>query len=315
MRQVRRFAWMSLLVAGFIAASSSTFTPRLGAQAPRAAANKKVLIFTYPGVGAPGSHGHASLPAAEEKTGEWGKANGFEVTALKGYEPGVGKQDLSFFTPAYLNQFDGLIMMANGDIGLTPVQKKAIVDFVKGGKAFVGIHCATVLMYDYPEYGEMLGAYYFNSIFTPLLGPNVPLTQRRFGVLKVEDTNHPATRMLGSSWPVVEEFYTFATAPWTASAPELNISSPGDFKAPMGFSRERVHVLLSLDTEHTNLDGASPRARVRKGGDYPQSWTRNYGNGRVFYTSLGHLAETFNNDSVFRAHLTGGIRWALGLEN
>jgi len=315
MRQVRRFAWISLLVAGLVVAASSTLLPRLGAQQPRAAANKKVLIFTYPGVGGPGSHGHASLPAAEEKTGEWGKANGFDVTALKGYEPGVGKQDLSFFTPAYLNQFDGLIMMANGDIGLTQVQKKAIVDFVRSGKAFVGIHCATVLMYDYPEYGEMLGAYYFNSIFTPLLGNNVPVTQRRFGVLKVEDANHPATRMLGSSWPVVEEFYTFATAPWTASAPELNISSPGDFKAPMGFSRDRVHVLLSLDTEHTNLDGASPRARVRKGGDYPQSWTRNYGNGRVFYTSLGHLAETFNNDSVFRAHLTGGIRWALGLEN
>jgi hypothetical protein len=170
-------------------------------------------------------------------------------------------------------------------------------------------------MYDFPEYGEMLGAYYFNSIFTPLLGNNVPLTQRRFGVLKVEDTTHPATRMLGSSWPVVEEFYTFASAPWTASAPELNISSPGDFKAPMGFSRDRVHVLLSLDTEHTNLEGASPRARVRKGGDYPQSWWRYWGNGRVFYTSLGHLAETFTNDSVFRAHLTGGIRWALALEN
>lgn len=83
----------------------------------------------------------------------------------------------------------------------------------------------------------------------------------------------------------------------------------------MGFSRERVHVLLSLDTERTNLDGASPRARVRKGGDYPQSWWRYWGDGRVFYTSLGHLAETFDNDSVFRAHLTGGIRWALGLEN
>src|SRR5262245_57924896 len=103
MRHVRRFAWISLLIAGAAVAASSTFSPRLGAQG--AAANKKVLIFTYPGVGAPGSHGHASLPAAEEKTVEWGKANGFDVTALKGYEPGVGKQDLSFFTPAYLNQF------------------------------------------------------------------------------------------------------------------------------------------------------------------------------------------------------------------
>ena len=134
-------------------------------------------------------------------------------------------------------------------------------------------------------------------------------------MLKVEDSTHPATRMLGSSWPVVEEFYTFADAPWSESAPERNISLPGNFKAPMGFSRDRVHVLLSLDTERTNLDGASPRARVRNGGDYPQSWWRYWGEGRVFYTSLGHLPETWTNDSVFRAHLTGGTRWALGLEN
>ena len=95
-----------------------------------APARKKVLFLTYPGVGAPGSHGHASLPPAEKMSVEWGKAAGFDVTTLKGYEPGVGKQDLSFFTPAYLNQFDGLMMMANGDIGMTPVQKKAIVDFL-----------------------------------------------------------------------------------------------------------------------------------------------------------------------------------------
>jgi type 1 glutamine amidotransferase len=304
-----------LLALAFVTAGSFAVSLDLSAQDARGAARKKVLFLTYPGVGAPGSHGHASLPAAEQQAVEYGKAAGFDVTTLKGYEPGVGKQDLTFFTPAYLNQFDGLMMMANGDIGMTAVQKKAIVDFVRSGKAFIGVHCATVMMYDFPEYGEMLGAYYFNSIFTPLLGSNTPLTERRFGVLKVEDDTHPATRMLGSSWPVVEEFYTFATAPWNASAPELNLSSPGNFKAPMGFSRDRVHVLLSLDTARTNLDGASPRSRVRTGGDYPQSWWRHWGEGRVFYTSLGHLPETWTNDSVFRAHLTGGIRWALGLEN
>lgn len=315
MRLVAKPFTLSLCVFALIVAVSSVVSVGLQAQQARSDVRKKVLFLTYPGVGSPGSHGHASLPAAEQQAVEYGKAGGFDVTTLKGYEPGVGKQDLSFFTPAYLNQFDGLMMMANGEIGLTAVQKKAIVDFVRGGKAFIGVHCATVMLYDFPEYGEMLGAYYFNSIFTPLLGSDVPVTQRRVGVLKVEDNTHPATRMFASSWPLAEEFYTFATAPWNASAPELNLSSPGNFKAPMGFSRNRVHVLLSLDTEHTNLDGASPRARVQKGGDYPQSWWRYWGDGRVFYTSLGHLPETWTNDTVFRAHLTGGVRWALGLEN
>lgn len=304
-----------VLVLAAIIAASSGGPLKIRAQQPGSEARKKVLFLTYPGVGGPGSHGHPSLVPAEEQAVAYGKAGGFDVTTLKGYEPGVGKQDLTFFTPDYLNQFDGLMMMANGDIGMTPVQKKAIVDFVKNGKAFIGVHCATVMMYDFPEYGEMLGAYYFQSITTPLLGNNVPVNQRRVGVLKVEDNSHPATRMFASSWPIAEEFYTFASAPWSADAPELNISSPGDFKAPMGFRRDRVHVLLSLDTDHTNLEGLAPRARISKGGDYPQSWWKTYGTGRVFYTSLGHLPETWTNDSAFRAHLTGGIRWALGLEN
>ena len=254
--------FVSFVCAVGMVAVWATILPAVGAQRQDGDTRKSLLFLTYPGVGAPGSHGHASLPVAEQQAVEYGKAGGFDVTTLRGYEPGVGNQDLSFFTPEYLDGFDGLMLMTNGEIGLTPVQKKAIVDFVRSGKAFVGVHCATVFLYDFPEYGEMLGAYYFNSIFTPLLGSDVPVNQRRLAVLKVEDNTHPATRMFESSWPVVEEFYTFATAPWSASAPELNISRPGSFKAPMGFSRERVHVLLSLDTDKTNLDGASPRARV-----------------------------------------------------
>lgn len=315
MRYLSKRLIVLILAGSVVAAGAIVLSQDLEAQGRTPDARKTVLFLTYPGVGSPGSHGHPSLPAAEEQAVEYGKAGGFDVTTLRGYEPGVGNQDLTFLTPEYLDQFDALMLMANGEIGLTDIQKRAIVDFVRSGKGFIGVHCATVFLYDFPEYGEMLGAYYFNSIFTPLLGRNVPINQRRLGVLKVEDNTHPATRMFGSSWPVAEEFYTFATAPWSPDAPELNISSPGNFKAPMGFSRDRVHVLLSLDTEQTNLDGASPRARVRNGGDYPQSWWRYWGDGRVFYTSLGHLPETWTNDSAFQAHLTGGIRWALGLDN
>ena len=79
----------------------------------------------------------------------------------------------------------------------------------------------------------------------------------------------------------------------------------------MGFSRDRVHVLLSLDTEKSDIT-AFPD--VVRGGDYPQSWWRDYGKGRSFYTSLGHRDDIWSNDPVFRAHIRGGIRWALRLE-
>jgi type 1 glutamine amidotransferase len=79
----------------------------------------------------------------------------------------------------------------------------------------------------------------------------------------------------------------------------------------MGFSRERVHVLLSIDSEVSDLTG---QPDLVKGGDYRQAWWREFGKGRPFYTALGHRDDIWSNDPVFRAHISGGIRWALGLE-
>ena len=121
-----------------------------------------------------------------------------------------------------------------------------------------------------------------------------------------------ATRMLGASWPIVDEFYHFGTAPWDASRPKDNIDVLFGNHIPMGFSRGRVHVLLSLDTEKSNIANFPD---VVRGGDYPQAWWRDYGKGRSFYTSLGHRDDIWSHDPVFRAHISGGIRWALGLED
>ena len=136
---------------------------------------------------------------------------------------------------------------------------------------------------------------------------------QRMGVLKVEDPSHPATKMMGGSWTVAEEFYQFGTAVWDASRPTEQISQVGRLHIPMAFSRDRVHVLLSLDTGKTDISDLGPE--VVKGGDYPQAWSRTFGTGRSFYTSLGHRDDIWSTDPIFRAHVTGGIRWALGIEN
>jgi hypothetical protein len=87
--------------------------------------------------------------------------------------------------------------MTNGNLPLTAAQKKAIVDYVRGGKALIGAHCATLTLYDYPEFGEMIGGYYRRSIV-----PVNAVAAGRISVLKVEDQNHPATKMLGAGWPL-----------------------------------------------------------------------------------------------------------------
>ena len=231
---------------------------------------------------------------------EIGKTGGFAVTTVEGYKQEAAQIDLRFLTPEYLAGFDGLMLMTNGNLPLTDAQRANLLEFVRGGKALIGVHCAALTLYDYPAFGDMLGGYFRRSI-----------KQNAIGVLKVEDTAHPATRMLGGSWPVVDEFYHFGTAPWDASRPKENVDVLFGNRIPMGFSRDRVHVLLSLDTEKTDI---ADLPDVVRGGDYPQAWSRSYGQGRTFYTSLGHRDDIWSNDPVFRAHLRGGIRWALGLE-
>jgi type 1 glutamine amidotransferase len=268
----------------------------IGAVAAQAPAPKKLLFLTHAGL-----YKHTSLGPAEKAAIELGKTGGFDVTTVEGYKQEAATIDLAFLTPEYLAGFDGLMLMTNGNLPLTEAQRANLLEFVRGGKGLIGVHCAALTLYDYPAFGEMLGGYYRRSI-----------KQNAIGVLKVEDANHPATRMLGGSWPVVDEFYLFGTAPWDASRPKDNIDVLFGHRIPMGFSRDRVHVLLSLDTEKTDIAGFPD---VVRGGDYPQAWSRTYGRGRSFYTSLGHRDDIWSNDPVFRAHVQGGIRWALGLEN
>jgi type 1 glutamine amidotransferase len=257
--------------------------------------NRKLLFLTHAAL-----YKHTSLGPAEKAVTELGKQGGFDVTTVEGYKQDAEKLDFSFLTPEYLAQFDGLMLMTNGNLPLSDAQKRMLIDYVRGGKALIGAHCASLTLYNYPEFGEMLGGYYRRSG-----------RQNRIVILKVEDPSHPATRMLGASWPLVDEFYLFGTAAWDASRPTENVDVLFGNRIPMGFSRDRVHVLLSIDSEKSDLTG---QPDMVKGGDYPQSWWREFGKGRTFYTALGHRDDIWSNDPVFRAHIAGGIRWALRLE-
>lgn len=296
---MRALMTRSLCGLAIIAIGLSTLSSLVGAQAPTA--RKKLLFLTHAGL-----YKHSSLEPAEAAVTEWGKTAGFDVTTLQGFKQESSNLDMSFLTPEYLNGFDGLMLMTNGNLPLTPTQRQSVVEFVRNGKALIGVHCATLTLYDYPEFGDALGGYYLRSLV-----PLDLINKGKVGVLKVEDPTHPATRMLGSSWPLNEEFYEFGHAVWDAGKPTENISGVGRLHILMPFSRQRVHVLLSLDTDRTDL---SDLPNVAKG-DYPQAWTRSFGRGRTFYTTLGHRDDIWSHDSVFRAHVTGGIRWALGLEN
>ena len=147
---------------------------------------------------------------------------------------------------------------------------RAFVDWVSGGHAFLGAHSASDTYHDAPEYLGMLGAEF-------LTHGNIAETE-----VKVDDASHPSVAHLAPRFRITDELYRFTR-----------------------LSREDVHVLLSMDR---NPDDGLPGAGLPA--DLPVAWYRTPGNGRVFYTALGHREEVWQ-DTRFQRHLLEAIRWAL----
>jgi type 1 glutamine amidotransferase len=149
--------------------------------------------------------------------------------------------------------------------------KQSILEFVRSGKGIVGIHAATAALGNWREYGAMMGGYYGGHIAQKV-------------AIKLDDPRHPINAC-------------FADKPWWISDEVYIAREP--------YSRGKLHVLLTLDLSQMNDPGKRPDK------DYAVSWVREFGKGRVFYTTLGHAAATYW-DPLFLRHLLAGIQFAAG---
>ena len=221
---------------------------------------------------------HSSIPTAEKVLGELGQKSGaFTVDYVRNDQEMAEKM-----TPAALRQYDGVVFAnTTGDLPLP--DKQAFIDWIKSGKAFVGMHSASDTFHGFPPYIEMLGGEF----------------QTHHAQVKVDcinqDRDHPATRHLDATFTAFDEIYI-----------------------QKNFHRDQVHGLLTL---HAHPNEKTP-------GDYPIAWCKMYGQGRVFYTSLGHREDMWDTDTpanfkrenakevseAYQKHILGGIKWALGLE-
>jgi type 1 glutamine amidotransferase len=157
--------------------------------------------------------------------------------------------------------------------------KKSLMDFVKSGKGFVGIHAATDTFYNWSEYGEMVGGYFDGH----------PWNAGQPVSIKVEpgqEANPLVAMFEGRNLEFKEEIY--------------------QFKAP--YDSSKYHMLLRLDTEKTDMNVGGVK---RTDKDFGVAWARSWGQGRVFYCSIGHNHDMFWHPLVLR-HYLAGIQWAVG---
>jgi type 1 glutamine amidotransferase len=233
---------------------------------------------------------HTSIPLAAKMVEYLGDKTGAWMTTITYDAATVTPENLKQYDAIFLASCSGEFLDDPNDKAATDLRRRALLDFVKGGKGLAGIHAATdsyhstgpTLAGTWPEFNEMIGGFFKFHWVYPTLIP-----------VKVDDPNSPLTAMFpGHGFEVVDETYTFAQD---------------------SFSRKRVHVLTSIDYAKMSAEDKAkePADTRRTDGDYALSYIQRVGNGRVFYEAHGHDEKVYFL-RPFVAHMLAGIQYALG---
>jgi len=167
-------------------------------------AKPKVLIFSK----TKGFH-HASIAVGIPAIIKLGQENNFDVDTTTNSEK---------FTYSNLKQYAAVIFLSTtGDV-LNDAQQAEFQKYIHNGGGFVGVHSATDTEYDWPWYGNLVGAYFRNH-------PSV----QQVATLHIVDPNFIATRHLPAEWKRLDEWYNFK---WIA--PNLHVLITIDEKTYTG---------------------------------------------------------------------------------
>jgi hypothetical protein len=215
-----------------------------------------------------------------------------------GFNAGVTK-DGRIFESKEFHSYAGVVFFTTGDLTtpgtdgkppMTAKGKQTLLDAVRGGMGFAGVHAASDTFHTQPDPPDLSNRYIAHGDqedpYLRMLGGEFIVHGRdkdprlQTGNVIVNDPNFPGLQGVSSPVRFTEEWYSLKDF-----APDL-------------------HVILTLDT-HTMNGECYQRA------PYPVTWARQHGKGRVFYTAMGDRPENWKNE-FFLNLLGGGIRWAIG---
>ncbi len=194
----------------------------------------------------------------------------------------VFSNDLELLKYPKIKEFDAVFL--NNVCGMVhndPEVREGILRFVREGGGIGGNHAVTFADNNWPEFAEMMGGW-----------AGAHHTEKQ--VIKVDDPNSPLTKSFGAaSFEHTDEFYHFP------------VYSP--------YSREKQHILLSLDVEKSDMATAGRLCAecTRPDQDYGLAWIKTYGKGRTYFTPLGHTT-IFYTDPAWTQHLLAAVQYILG---
>lgn len=196
-----------------------------------------------------------------------------------------------------LNNYDAIFCLGVREVYLTEQQRTDLLEFVRNGGGFVGVHAASTMFLPWPAFGKRREAeaacgrtFKRWPEFNEMLGAE--FVEHPYGVIQapviVDDPRFPAVRFLPEKFNLRDEMYEFKN-----------------------FSRDAMDVVLRLDTAALDLNRRGDSGHTA---DWPLAWAKPYGKGRVFYCALGHSRDTWDIPDIQRIYFEA-LRWALRLED
>ena len=262
-----------LLRACLTAMSGISAFPLIGTGAPQT--NRKKVLYVTRSVGFEHSVVHRDgdrLSHSERILTELGKRAGFDVECTK---------DGRVFD-GHIDQYDAFAFYTCGDLAkpsndpgqpMSAGGKRKLLEAIAAGKGFVGLHSAADTFH---SQGSELDPY------VAMLG----------GEFVAHGAQQNASLILVPQFPRIRGFGIAE-----------GISFNDEWYALKNFAKD-LHVILVQETEYMKGD-------CYRRPNYPCTWARQHGAGRVFYSSLGHREDIWTNP-FFQTMALGGFDWVLG---
>ena len=204
-----------------------------------------------------------------------GRDSGLWDTTIRTDTEALTKKKLEY-NAKNLNAFDAVLFYTGGDLEMDPQQKADFLSFIHDdGKGFIGVHSATITFTAWPDYGEMIGGYFDEHPWGTFNAPII-----------VEDPAFPGMQQWPRAFVLRDEIYQMKN-----------------------YSREKLRVLMRLDPSKLDLKNSKIH---RTDGDFAVAWAKTYGKGRVFYSTLGHVPDNWD-DPRMQTMYVDAIKWAMGL--
>jgi type 1 glutamine amidotransferase len=196
----------------------------------------------------------------------------------------VFSNDLSNLRYPKVKEYDAIFLNSIvGEFLPDPALRADLVRYVNEGGGVGGIHGTPWASRNWDEFAEMIGA------------QNAP-HRIESGIIRLYDKSSPLVGPFNNEdLPHREEYYRF------------------EHEGPTRVRWNNVRVLLTVDLDEKvpNSTDKPWQGYRRPDKVYPLAWIREYGKGRVFYNSMGHMPETFMRPEIV-GHFLVGMQYILG---